>query len=90
MYDTDGNKSIARDELYKMFTSMLSVGMTDDTADMSDELKELIEDFVNSIFDSIDCDRSNSLEFDEVAEVVEKRKLTDVWEIFGRTLVSVA
>mgnify|MGYP005695781639 FL=1 len=88
MYDTDGNKSIARDELYKMFTSMLSVGMTDDTADMSDELKELIDDFVNSIFDSIDCDRSGSLEFDEVAEVVEKRKITDVWEIFGRTLVS--
>ena len=85
MYDADGNNSIERDELHKMFTSMLSGGMTDDTADMSDEL---IDDFVNSIFDSIDCDRSGSLEFDEVAEVVEKRKITDVWEIFGRTLVS--
>ena len=88
VYDADGNNSIERDELHKMFTSMLSGGMTDDTADMSDELKELIDDFVNSIYDSIDCDRSGSLEFDEVAEVIEKRKITDVWEIFGRTLVS--
>ena len=85
VYDANGNNSIERDELHKMFTSMLSGGMTDDTADMSDEL---IDDFVNSIYDSIDCDRSGSLEFDEVAEVIEKRKITDVWEIFGRTLVS--
>ena len=90
MYDADGNNSIERDELHRMFTSMLSAGMTNDEADMpmSDELKDLIDDFVNSIYDSIDCDRSGSLEFDEVAEVIEKRKITDVWEIFGRTLVS--
>ena len=90
MYDADGNNSIERVELHRMFTSMLSAGMTNDEADMSmsDELKDLIDDFVNSIYDSIDCDRSGSLEFDEVAEVIEKRKITDVWEIFGRTLVS--
>ena len=90
MYDADGNNSIERVELHRMFTSMLSAGMTNDEADMpmSDELKDLIDDFVNSIYDSIDCDRSGSLEFDEVAEVIEKHKITDVWEIFGRTLVS--
>ena len=44
-----------------MFTSMLQAGMTD-TATMSKELKELIDDFVNSIYDSIDVDRSDSLE----------------------------
>ena len=90
VYDADGNNSIERVELHRMFTSMLSAGMTNDEADMSmsDELKDLIDDFVNSIYDSIDCDRSGSLEFDEVAEVIEKHKITDVWEIFGRTLVS--
>ena len=45
-------------------------------------------DFVNSIYDSIDADRSESLEFDEVLHAIEDRKVSDVWEIFGRTLVS--
>ena len=90
VYDADGSNSIERDELHAMFSSMLSAGMPEDTAavQMSDELKELIDEFVNSMYDSIDCDRSGRLEFDEVAEVIEKRKITDVWEIFGRTLVS--
>ena len=68
-----------------MFPSMLQAG---NTSDMSDELKELIDDFVNSIYDSIDADRSGSLELDEVLEAIQRRKITDVWEIFGRTLVS--
>jgi len=90
VYDADGSNSIEREELHAMFSSMLSAGMPEDTAavQMSDELKELIDEFVNSMYDSIDCDRSGKLEFDEVAEVIEKRKITDVWEIFGRTLVS--
>ena len=90
VYDADGSNSIERDELHAMFSSMLSAGMPEDAAavHMSDELKELIDEFVNSMYDSIDCDRSGRLEFDEVAEVIEKRKITDVWEIFGRTLVS--
>ena len=90
MYDADGSNSIEREELHSMFSSMLSAGMPEDAAavHMSDELKELIDEFVNSKYDSIDCDRSGRLEFDEVAEVIEKRKITDVWEIFGRTLVS--
>ena len=89
VYDADGSNSIEREELHAMFSSMLSAGMPEDSAaHMSDELKELIDEFVNSMYDSIDCDRSGRLEFDEVAEVIEKRKITDVWEIFGRTLVS--
>ena len=89
VYDADGSNSIEREELHAMFSSMLSTGMPEDAAaHMSDELKELIDEFVNSMYDSIDCDRSGKLEFDEVAEVIEKRKITDVWEIFGRTLVS--
>lgn len=87
VYDADGNDSIEREELHKMFTSMLQAGMTDEQP-MSDELKELIDDFVNSIYDSIDCDRSGSLEFEEVMQAIDERKITDVWEIFGRTLVS--
>ena len=85
VYDRDGNASIERSELHDMFTSMLQAG---NTSDMSDELKELIDDFVNSIYDSIDADRSGSLELDEVLEAIQRRKITDVWEIFGRTLVS--
>jgi len=73
VYDADGSNSIERDELHAMFSSMLSAGMPEDSAaHMSDELKELIDEFVNSMYDSIDCDRSGKLEFDEVAEVIEK------------------
>ena len=55
--------------------------------DISDDLQELIDDFVNSIYDAIDVDRSGALDFEEVHEAIQQRKITDVWEIFGRTLV---
>lgn len=87
VYDEDGGGSIERPELHDMFTSMLQ-GDSKSDVPMSPELRELIDDFVNSIYDSIDADRSGSLDFEEVLEQIEKRKITDVWEIFGRTLVS--
>lgn len=87
VYDRDENGSIERQELHDMFTSMLAAGKYG-IDDMSEELKELIDDFVNSIYDSIDADRSGSLEFEEVLDAIQFRKITDVWEIFGRTLVS--
>jgi len=96
VYDRDNNKSIERLELQHMFTSMLMFD-TDTASDaasnqpgmgMSEALRELIDDFVNSIYDSIDADRSGSLEFDEVLAAIHRRKVADVWEIFGRTLVS--
>ena len=63
VYDADGSNSIEREELHAMFSSMLSAGMPEDAAavHMSDELKELIDEFVNSMYDSIDCDRSGSV-----------------------------
>ena len=90
VYDEDGNASIERDELKAMFTSMIqtSTDATKGTEEMSNELNELIDDFVNSIYDSIDVDRSGSLKFPEVLEAIQRRKITDVWEVFGRTLVS--
>ena len=89
MYDRDGNQSIDRKELEHMFTSMLLSQTTESKAvEISADLQELIDDFVNSIYDTIDVDRSGSLEFNEVHDAIQRRKLTDVWEIFGRTLVS--
>ena len=64
VYDRDNNQSIERVELLDMFTSMLlSFG---GTGAVSPALKELIDDFVDSIYDSFDADRSESLEFHEV------------------------
>ena len=53
------------------------------------ELQELIEDFVDTIYDSFDLNGSSSLEFEEVHAAVQRKgaAITDVWEIFGRTLV---
>ena len=52
-------------------------------------LQELIEDFVDTIYDSFDLNGSSSLEFEEVHAAVQRKgaAITDVWEIFGRTLV---
>jgi len=95
VYDHDGNNSIERVELQHMFTSMLLFDTSDGQDDsqhfsdsISPALRELIDDFVDSIYDSLDADRSGSLEFHEVLTAIEKRKVADVWEIFGRTLVS--
>ena len=57
--------------------------------DASPALKELIEDFVDTIYDTFDTNRSKALELDEVLNAVKmSTKISDVWEIFGRTLVS--
>ena len=97
MYDRDNSGSIDRSELLQMFSSMLlsKVGggapqkepPSLDSA--SPALKELIEDFVDTIYDSFDQNRSEALELDEVLNAVNKNThISDVWEIFGRTLVS--
>ena len=65
VYDSDNNQSIDRLELEHMFTSMLLQSSEKKTT-ISDDLQELIDDFVNSIYDAIDVDRSGALEFDEV------------------------
>lgn len=99
VYDRDGGGSIEREELRQMFTSMLlskpsgSVGeKAAEPASIHDAtpaLKELIEDFVDTIFDSFDQNRSESLELDEVLSAVSNNtQISDVWEIFGRTLIS--
>jgi len=99
VYDRDGGGSIDRDELLQMFTSMLlskpgkqAEGQTDPPSldEASPALRELIEDFVDTIYDSFDQNRSEALELDEVLNAVDKNKdkVADVWEIFGRTLVS--
>ena len=97
VYDRDNSGSIDRSELLQMFSSMLlsKVGggapqkepPSLDSA--SPALKELIEDFVDTIYDSFDQNRSEALELDEVLNAVNKNThISDVWEIFGRTLVS--
>jgi len=93
VYDRDSSRSIDRDELLLMFSSMLlSVG-DHQMSEASPALKELIDDFVDTIYDSFDQNRNESLEFEEVVEALRKKELegssiSDVWEIFGRTLVS--
>ena len=91
VYDSDGSNSIERFELQEMFTAMLlrntgAVASADD--DISPDMQELIDDFVNGIYDAFDTDRSESLEFSEVLSVVQRQRIKDVWEVFGRTLIS--
>lgn len=45
---------------------------------------------VDTIYMSFDQDCNHALELDEVLDAVQNNseKLADVWEIFGRTLVS--
>lgn len=45
---------------------------------------------MDTIYDSFDQNRNASLEFDEVAAALKNKRhdITDVWEIFGRTLVA--
>jgi len=92
VYDSDGSNSIDRDELHGMFSSMLlSSGAPSGTVtEASPALKELIDDFVDTIYDSFDQNRNESLEFSEVLEALKRKgnEISDPWEIFGRTLVS--
>ena len=92
VYDTDNNESIDREELHAMFSSMLlcAPGTGTHIPEASPALNELIEDFVNSIYDSFDADRNSALDFSEVLEALKRKgnEISDPWEIFGRTLVS--
>ena len=49
---------------------------------------QLIVDFVDGIYDTFDADHSESLEFDEVMQALQKSPEIDVWEVFGRTLIN--
>ena len=40
------------------------------------------------IYDTFDADHSESLEFDEVMQALQKSPEIDVWEVFGRTLIN--
>ena len=53
-----------------------------------EEMRELIVDFVDGIYDTFDADHSESLEFDEVMQALQKSPEIDVWEVFGRTLIN--
>jgi len=92
VYDSDGSDSIDRDELHSMFSSMLlsSGAGKAVVAEASPALKELIEDFVDTIYDSFDADRNQALDFSEVLDALKRKgnEISDPWEIFGRTLVS--
>lgn len=98
VYDSDNSKTIHRSELQAMFTSMLlessprkrrpEAPAAEFAPLISDNLRELIDDFVNGIYDAIDADRTGDLDFEEMLHAVTRKKVTDVWEIFGRTLVS--
>lgn len=88
VYDRDHDGSIERDELLEMFTAML-LRSGKAKGPPTPALQELIDDFVDTIYDTFDIDRNGALEFDEVLEAMNKRTdIADVWEIFGRTLVS--
>lgn len=57
--------------------------------DASPALQELITDFVDTIYDSFDLNGSKALDFTEVhAAMMRNTSITDVWEVFGRTIVS--
>ena len=88
VYDRDGNQSIEREELQDMFTSMLLNGESVTMDEISPEMRELIVDFVDGIYDTFDADLSESLEFDEVMQALQKSPEIDVWEVFGRTLIN--
>ena len=88
VYDRDGNQSIEREELQDMFTSMLLNGESVTMDEISPEMRELIVDFVDGIYDTFDADHSESLEFDEVMQALQKSPEIDVWEVFGRTLIN--
>jgi len=91
VYDRDNSDSIERCELQEMFTAMLlrTPGTeAGEEEEISVDMQELIDDFVNGIFDAFDIDRSDSLEFAEVLGVVQRKRINDVWEVFGRTLIS--
>ena len=92
VYDRDNSNSIERFELQEMFTAMLlrNTGRTKagEDEEISTDMQELIDDFVNGIYDAFDTDRSESLEFSEVLSVVQRQRIKDVWEVFGRTLIS--
>lgn len=94
VYDRDNSNTIERQELLEMFSSMLlssgrSASEASNAAPPTPALQELIEDFVDTIYDSFDLNGSSSLEFEEVHAAVQRKgaAITDVWEIFGRTLV---
>ena len=79
---------IEREELQDMFTSMLLNGESVTMDEISPEMRELIVDFVDGIYDTFDADHSESLEFDEVMQALQKSPEIDVWEVFGRTLIN--
>ena len=43
---------------------------------------------MDTIYDSFDLSGKTELDFDDVNAAVQRQQITDVWEVFGRTLVS--
>ena len=90
VYDRDSSSSIERDELTEMFSSMLLSAVGGRSVTPTPALNEIINDFVDSIYDCFEQKRSGTLELSDVLEKAKARPhdITDIWEVFGRTLVS--
>jgi Ca2+-binding EF-hand superfamily protein len=92
VYDRDNSNTIEREELLHMFSSMLlssgGAGADEKAKKPTPALQELIEDFVDTIYDSFNLSGKTELVFDDVHAAVQRQQISDVWEVFGRTLVS--
>ena len=73
---------------WSMLLSSGGAGADEKAKKPTPALQELIEDFVDTIYDSFNLSGKTELVFDDVHAAVQRQQISDVWEVFGRTLVS--
>ena len=81
IYDLDADGYISRADLSTMFHSSSMLDDDETTA-------EVVSTFVNKVFKEFKADQSGKISFDDCLKYIKSHPGEDVWNIFGRSMIS--
>lgn len=81
VYDLNGDGTIHRAEAQQFFLASLLIAPTDDVVDVT-------RHFVDKIFAAVGCGADESMRIDHALAYMHAHPATDIYSLFGRTMVS--
>lgn len=81
VYDLNGDGTIHRNEAMQFFLASLLISA-------NDEVEEVARHFINKIYAAVGCANKDSMGIEDAIAYMKDHPLTDIYSLFGRTMVS--